>query len=899
MKKSLLLILLVLASILPIQATQYNIGDETIQTLPSPAYWYRVIGNWPDSNSVAPYNPPIFKWVYDEQINLTASNDVRYFQFQLSTNSTPFSAMYWDIACSNNFYNFLPPITNNSGVTYAGPCYWRIGYYNSNKVFITYGQTNIFRISPTATLWDRSMLADTNYLLSIATNHPHMYFTWTNTAAVASFLRTTPWTFHSQSWSTITNTVATYYQVQTWWTNESILTNGGINLGLGAIQGAANCAFSYYGSGSNATFHISEACSNLNIAANIFRQTGADFQDPYAIDPGAEQTMALAYDWLYPFMTANQRTNVAGILRSLVYYGAYGGDCFYGSANFTPTNRDYPAVIFAVPHESVFKLGSSHNRHTMPVCTMACVATMGEDPNTLAWFNMFENYSIFQLDPYLGDEGRGYSEQANFKFDREFSANMESIIQFPNAHLERNPLLTNMSYFFASWEPMGYKGVLEPWGDLSFNFIGQWYNYRYHDVANITGDGGILRKFKRTDASFRFSGSDEFPVLGEAFLRYYFPDPVEADMPTNSYFDPIRGWVMAGNLPPTDYAAFTNGVNLVVQARPGGRNVDHGSFTDGQFDLTAFGAICTAGGSALGYAKHPMYYDTLMVNGIGTHMSITPPTDPVYAWFPNYTNCPDYTYAAADITKAMARTNFFDNGLGNMAGAFYQWASNSIPQVSKIRRHFLFPHKRYLVIYDECQTTTNSTFQFIYHIAETNSTVDTNNIAWHYTSTNIYNGSNVTTYVVPFASPTTMGLLNMYGTNYAKYNPFTKENYFGLDDDTGPYYSSTIWVTNQTATTNWHFGFVVYPARWDQAAPTITRVSDNTVTVSDGTYSDGISFAETNATVQANVSSYFVLNTFNASTNSGGGGGGGGDEGGGGGTPGPGGVALPWVHLVP
>src|SRR6185312_12721236 len=41
------------------------IGNETRQVLPSTAYWNRVIGNWPDSNSVQTLNPPVFKWIYD------------------------------------------------------------------------------------------------------------------------------------------------------------------------------------------------------------------------------------------------------------------------------------------------------------------------------------------------------------------------------------------------------------------------------------------------------------------------------------------------------------------------------------------------------------------------------------------------------------------------------------------------------------------------------------------------------------------------------------------------------------------------------------------------------------------------------------------------------------------
>jgi hypothetical protein len=85
-----------------------------------------------------------------------------------------------------------------------------------------------------------------------------------------------------------------------------------------------------------------------------------------------------------------------------------------------------------------------------------------------------------------------------------------------------------------------------------------------------------------------------------------------------------------------------------------------------------------------------------------------------------------------------------------------------------------------------------------------------------------------------------MAIKNLVGTNLCKYNPFTGENYFGLDKDAGPYYNSTIWVYNRTPTTNWHFLSVVFPVKWGQLPPLITRLNDYSVQVQEGLNTDVI-----------------------------------------------------------
>jgi len=813
------------------------IGASSTLTLPSSALYHNIIGNSPADGSVQGLNPPVFNWIYTEDPSLAGTSGAyRIFRFQLTTNGN-FATPYWNIVCSNNFYNFLPPITNSDGSPFQGTISWHIIYMDASQNVVGTGSTHTFTLTPTATLWDRSMLADPNYLRNIAGSHPHMWFNPGNLAAMSTFLQTKPWPTYGQPWSTVVNS-ATAYQVQSWWGKSSVTNLAGEAI-LQALDGPQKVAFEYYMSGSNSMWDIQGAATTLDYFATAFRQRNYDQMDPYSVDPGSENAFATAYDWLYPFMTAKQRSNVLYTLKSLTQFCAYQDNWAYESQP-SVTNRVYTNAL-QVTSESCMKMGLSHPRYNAAVGLECCIAALGDDADLMNLFPLFMNYSFAQFDPYQGDEGRGYSEQDNFKYDREFGAAALACVQFPEAKLWMNPIFTNLGTFFANWEPVGWRSTMEPWGDLGYGFRSQWFHTRYYDLALLTQNGAILRHYDRS-WNFRVDAPEGYPLCGEAFLPFYFPTPLEADWTESTYFDPVRGWAMSSLYKPSDWNAFTNGVGFVFQARPGGSRIEHSSFTDGQVELWAYGANCVAAGSAGGYAKHPMYYNGLMVNGIGM-MNPVPPVDPVYSKFLIFTNNQNFTYAAADLTKSFNRSNYDTVGLGNMTFPFYTYASNTVPYVSDIQRHVVFPHKKYLVIYDQMQTTQPAKFQWLWHVLEPTVTMNAANAAFTYTCTNDYNGSNVTVYVQHIVNPSLMTITNVAGTNLCKYNPFTGENYMGLDNDTGPFMNNVIWAYNNTPTTDWHFMTVIYPVKWGDSPPIITRIDDYTVKVQKGGLTDTINFA--------------------------------------------------------
>lgn len=844
--KQLLLLLGLCGLALSSASAQTVINQQTPLPLPSSALFRGEVGNAPADGTVQGMNPPLFKWLYMENGTMTQSSDLRTFRFQLST-SADFSSPYWDIVCSNNFYNFVPPITNSDGSTFTGTCYWRIIYMDgAHSMNIATGDVHNFTLSTSATNWDRSMLADQNYLMSVGQQHPHMLFWQTNLSSVSAFMRTANWTTPGANMTSTTN-LSAWFMTQPWW-NSSSLTN--LPSILTAAQGCAEVAFSYYMSGSNKVWDMNGAANTLNWYATEWMRRGMDRLDGYQADPGTMYYLALSYDWLYPFMTPAQRANVLHMMERTAQYYAY-DDGWWFLCDPPATNGIYTNTL-TVPYYSDAKIGSSHSRYDSSMGLVLTEAALGESSVMRELFPLFMNYSMAQFDPYQGDEGRGYSEQSNFKVDRQFAAALISTIVFRDAKLWQNPLYFNMGKFFAYWEPTGLRTVMDPWGDLGYGVVSAWYNTRYYDLALLTGSGEFLRQFRRT-AAFPHGGADSMPIVIDAFMPYYYQTPLEQDWSDNSFLDIEKGWAISGLYPPSNWAAFTNGVGFAFQARPAGSRIEHSSFTDGQIDLWAYGASLTVGGGN-NYVKHPMYYNGLFVDGIGVMNPQSPPVDSWYSRITAFTNTSSFTYVAANLTKAFNRSNYNTGGLGNWTYQFYTYATNTRPYIADVQRHIVFPHKKYLVIYDQMQATKPAQFQWLWHIWEPTSSVNPTTGSFTYTSTNLYGGTPVKVYVQHIVDPTLLGFNNVVGTNLSKYNPFTGENYYGQDGDTGPFWNSSVWVYNKTPVANWHFLTVIYPVKVGDSAPIITRIDDYTVKVVKGGVTDTINFSSTGGSAPPTVS---------------------------------------------
>lgn len=857
-----------------ISAAVTTVGPEASVPLPSSAFYHLELGNQPDDNSVQNFNPPVFSWLYYESPNLFvggAYQGTRLFTLQLAAN-TSFSPLIWNITCTNNFYNFLPAITNSDGSTFTNPVYWRVVYMDWSGNVLSNGAPHTFTLSPNALNWDRSMLANDSYLISACASHPHLFFNTTNRDAVSQFVQTTVWKSGSLAdWKSVTNSAFNLI-TNSWW-NTGNLTN--LNDWFQYSGFFAQVAFTYQMT-TNATIAAANPGQMLEIYATNLVHYGYDRIEAYSLNANVPQYLAMSYDWLYPLMTPQQRSNVLYAMESMAQYYVYEDWLYTGTA--PNKNRIYTNTL-SVKFGSHFREGESHSRNDQ-VGLALCMAGMGESPVLRGLFNFYMGYYYAQFDPFQGDDGRAYNTAQNFQVTRQFGPALMCADSFPSWGLTNAPIYRQIANIFQYMEPVGYgrTSELEPYcwgvaGGAPLTWLGQWQFSRFYDVACFLNSGSVLRQYNRITAYTRVAGEE--PLL-EVFNPFYYPPPLEADAPSSAFIDPVRGWAISGSAPPTDWGAFTNGVGFILQARPSAAGRMNATYTDGQLEIWAYGTHVTTGGSG-NYEEHCMFQNNpLFVDGIGLNNPNPAVSDPVYARITAFTNCPDFTYASTDLTLAFARTNWTTAGYQDIETKFYGYPTNARPYISSVTRSVLFPHKKYIVMYDRLQTTQPAQFQWKWNVWQPTVTVNPtnfsfNNLSFSYTCTNGLNGSNVTVYVAQIVNSNLLSVTNMttgsnmYGTNAlntAKINPFTGENYNlpGQDvyypDHYWTYWADSFWVENQTATNNWHFLTVIYPVNWNQAAPTITRVDDNTVQVQDGSGQDNdtISFNSTNQAPTLNLS---------------------------------------------
>jgi len=848
------LLLIALATVPGARAATATIGPEASLSLPSSALYHLELGNQPDDNSVQDLNPPVFSWLYYENPALYLNqnnNAVRYFHLQLST-SPSFNPLVWDIACSNNFYNFLAPITNNDGSTYTSPVYWRVVYLDATGNLMSNGAPHSFSLSPNAKKWDRRMLADENYLISVGSQHPHLFFNSGNRDAVSRYLQTHTWQTPGVYWSSTTNEA---YAVTTnsWWNSDSI-TNA---YDWWQYSGYfAKVGFTYQLT-TNAAMVAADPGKMLEIYATNLVKYGWDRVEAYNLNASVPQYLAMSYDWLYPLMTAQERANVLHCMESMAQYYVYEDWLYTGTA--PNVNRIYTNTL-AIKGGSQFREGESHSRNDQ-VGLALTMAGMGESAILRSLHNYFLGYYYAQFDPFQGDDGRAYNTVQNFQVNRQFGPLLMASESFPEWGLTNAPIYADMANIFAYLEPVGYghDSEIEPdcWGvqgGAPGTYLGQWQFTRFYDVACFLNNGALMRQYNRTTAFTRIA--TEEPLL-EIFTPFYFPPPAEANAPSTTFLDQVRGWAMSASAPPTDWGGYTNGVGFIMAARPSAAGRLNGTYIDGQVEMWAYGAHVTSGGSG-NYEEHPMFQNNpLFVDGISYNNPNPAVSDPWYARFTAFTNTQDYTFVSADLTKAFARTNWNTPGYQNILQTFYSQATNARPYIANVDRSVLFVHKRYFVIYDQMQTTQPAHFQWKWNVWRPTVSMNAANCSFSYTCTNSYNGSNVTVYVAHVVNPALMSVTNMttganlFGNdpaNTAKINPFTGENYNlpswdrYYPDHYWPYWANSIWIQNVTPATNWHFMTVVFPVKWGQAAPVITRVDDNTVQVQQGGDNDTIQF---------------------------------------------------------
>lgn len=861
-----------------VRAAQITIGsDSQLQSTTDQEYVANA-QRLPASNSVQRLNPPIFQWPYYESMDLfTAATVTRVFNFQLTTNGS-FASPLWSLTTSNIFYNFFPSITNADGSTWTGTVSWRIRYLNSNgSVAMGTSAVHTFTMPANAEKWDRSCFADKapgGYLQSLSNLHPRILVKSTNIAAFRALVNDSGLPYYGKLFGATFNDLTNSYSLlaESRWTNANLtlqanwqsLPNALAKLG-GAYWAVTNAWF---------TNGINAASPSIgSVLTNWCAETeaaGYDRFNAYEGNISGLVGLPLAYDMFYNQLTAQQRAVCLRLMENWAAFYIFEGWYYYGSD--TNLDRVYGGRNLTMQYPSVALQDESHNRHDR-AALMLCLGGMGDSPKLDYYAEWFLSYYISRFDPFQHfEDPRIYGGLSTISdWARAYHPWVLANTMFNDKKLTNSPVHNELADLYMFQTPIGHRTTgTEPWGPAeSYQTMRTQNNYQYAGFgvhAIMTGRGDVLRVHKRA-GGILYEQSDAWMI---EFATSYWPLPTEIDLNTNSFIDPVRGWAVGLSTNATDYGAATNGAGFILQARPAGNGRSGGAMSDGNIEIFAYGANITAAGAGR-YEMAALLMNGLFVDGVGVNNESPGIARPIHARFDAYTNWGGGVYVRADLTGAMNLSNYVAQGTANLqsypgssARVNYLQASNARPYISSVSRSVLFPHNKYVALYDSLSTTQAAQFQWKWNVFPTNCTLmDTGAMSFHYTVTNDYAGrSNVTVYVQHIGNPASMGVTqmvnsaNLLGTNdncYAKQNPFTGENYAGSNDwiavgaDMHDYYwANTVWVYNRTPTTNWHFLSVVYPVMEGDTAPTITRLSDNAVRVQHGSDDDVISFGDTN-----------------------------------------------------
>lgn len=805
-----------------------------------------------DGEVVIDVNPPRFSWYYSP-VPTNNAGDVKpkKFLFLVSTNSDCLDGFVVSVTNFSNSYNYLSPLDTN--YTY----YWKVGYINpassisSNWTLqadswaespFAWSQVRSFTISPNAVSWDRSMLADESYITGKVA-HPHLLWQSTNYAALTNYIitRGSPWTGYILKSATNTMTNA-------WWPDKVPTTT---NYGSVRVDTwAAQCENVFFVRGVLKTSDYDSSKDALVTLARWFTTNYTSGLTPattdWVIDGNPHKVyraLATGYDYIYDLMSAPERAEVLNALelraKHILYsyfYHWLGGD--------RDTNGLYPGG-FEVNFGSFFKKNGSHPIDNVSFSIPGLLSAFGDSTYCREAFDMWMNWSLGvgynwgQVDGTANGQGRPYGMSHNL--GNNFYSAMNTLTAdtiFREANLGRNPYWKGAVDWYSAWWPVSMHTFHEDWGDTSPPQSIYLGNNTFGDISALVGSGYGYQHYAKI-----------WPLLNSTTQRrgiynivfpYYTTAPTQTNSPMIC-FRPSGGWYIEGGDSFNKTECFSNCVGICWQVRPSGSWNEHDCFSDGSYQLWAYGANLTdSSGGKSSYGKHTMAHYTALIDGYGTCQPQPAPIWDYYSKFIAFTNTADYTYVSADLTRAYPTVPFHQGGgwLYPYNSAVYENAPLS--KLTKAQRHILFMHKKYFVIFDDLVTSSPAVFSTVYHIQEPTLT-NLSGASFDYTATNILNPASpvVRVFVRQIVDAGLLTVTNAVGIPYVAINPITGENKYS--STYGSPRANAIWTTSSSSVTNFHFLTIIYPFLDGGAEPTITRLDNYTVQVENGD-TDVISF---------------------------------------------------------
>ena len=307
----------------------------------------------------------------------------------------------------------------------------------------------------------------------------------------------------------------------------------------------------------------------------------------------------------------------------------------------------------------------------------------------------------------------------------------------------------------------------------------------------------------------------------------------------------------------------------------------HANYAGLSYQLWAYGAPLTDAGEDnlnTGVSKFSEDHYTILVDGLGQWQTQYGVTEPFYSRLTAFATSSHYVYIAADATNAYPRK--LDYAAGGSGG--YDYIEAPLAHLQKVQRHFLFVKNKYFIVYDDLQASRPSTFSSLYHVPFVYGDLDSankassqqdlldlnkGNASFTYTSSNVppydiyfdtqrpaFTKVLVPVQVQVINSPSTLRIDDMKGDtpgNNTHTNPIPHRHLSLVDPATGRYdfivglkdwlssrsfyhRAHSLWFSNATPQTNFHFMTVIYPKNPAIAREaTIERINDFTARITD------------------------------------------------------------------
>jgi len=632
------------------------------------------VGFRPADGQMVEVNPPRFSWPYAPQVVAPDGYEREHtFTLQIARRAD-MSGMVLEVETPWNFYNAIPPLPGRY-------VFWRVGYDVGTDVE-TWSRVRCFSVEPWTPEWDRSVLEELDQHLQ---GHPRIGFTPENLQALRGMAATGP---HWERIHSVCLGRARMAMEKDWFTQmpESDAEGGDY-----IVTDFRNMAFdmmatamAYMLTGDEQYLAVREPLVKL---ASYPPGGVSSPEGLTARKWGTKITMdmGLAYDWLYPVLTEDERAQIEQSLDWRIEHilnnyswrkGGAGRVYPRGLAGMATSHAYEDALWTLVGALAVYERSEAARELTDVLLNYLAGVTNGFG-ETEAW-----------------NEGASYG---NWKCKTLLDAALWADMTVPELRMGRNPYFRRVGRFFSYLYPVGMER--SAWGNYGADAttLLRTHQTNFQRLAYLTGVGSLLQNWL---ACNDVKGDPNIDFQ-EWFLPHFYERPEPQLEDTNQALFNTAGWAMAFSGPPSDPATYRDGVGMVFHARPRG-GYSHSFNSDNAFEAFAYGSVIATGGGRKAngdrHAASTMSHNSVLIDGIGQDFNQLDPETETAARIIAWHSEPGLVYWCGDATGAYEET---------------------VPFLERFLRHVLFVDDRFFVVFDDLAIHDDhepARFSWLYHV---------------------------------------------------------------------------------------------------------------------------------------------------------------------------------------